>query len=92
MKPTPLVIANAIWAATATLAQAQALDCMIQPHQIVQVGSAAPGVIERIAVDRGDLVTQGQPIIHLNANVERAALAVARERAGGNGEFKVAAS
>jgi RND family efflux transporter MFP subunit len=59
---------------------------------VVQVGSAAPGVIDRIAVDRGDLVTRGQPIVHLNASVERAALAVARERAQGNGEAIVAAS
>lgn len=66
------------------------LDCMIQPHQIVQVGSAAPGVIEKILVERGDLVTKGQPIVQLQANVERAALAVARERALQDGEMKVA--
>ena len=91
MKLQPLFAAS-IAACTAATAQAQALDCMIQPHQVVQVGSAAPGVIERIAVDRGDLVTRGQPIVHLNASVERAALAVARERAQGNGETTVATS
>ena len=91
MKLQPLFAAS-IAACTAATAQAQALDCMIQPHQVVQVGSAAPGVIERIAVDRGDLVTRGQPIVHLNASVERAAVAVARERAQGNGETTVATS
>ena len=66
------------------------LDCMIQPHQVVQVGSAAPGVIERILVDRGDPVTSGQPIVQLNASVERAALAVARERAAQAGGVRAA--
>ena len=65
---------------------------MIQPHQIVQVGSAVPGVIDGIAVERGDRVPQGQPIVQLQAHVERAALAVARERAEGNGEVRVATS
>ena len=91
MKLHPLVIA-AMTACAAAGTQAQALDCMIQPHQVVQVGSAAPGVIDRIVVDRGDIVTRGQPIVQLNASVERAALAVARERALGNGEMTVASS
>lgn len=69
---------------------ARGLDCMIQPHQIVQIGSAAPGVIERILVDRGDLVKPGQPLVQLQAGVERAALAVARERALQQGEMTVA--
>jgi multidrug efflux pump subunit AcrA (membrane-fusion protein) len=69
---------------------ARGLDCMIQPHQIVQVGSAAPGVIDRILVERGDLVTRGQPLVQLQAGVERAALAVARERALQQGEMTVA--
>ncbi len=70
---------------------AHGLDCMIQPHQIVQIGSAAPGVIERILVDRGEFVKLGQPLVQLQAGVERAALAVARERATQQGEMTVAA-
>ena len=86
--PHPLLLASLIGTAVASHAQtaSNGLDCMIQPHQIVQVGSAAPGVIERIAVERGDLVTRGQPIVQLNSSVERAALAVARERAQQQGE------
>lgn len=77
-------------AAAFAQASAGSLDCMIQPHQIVQVGSPVPGVIERIAVDRGDLVQRGQPIVQLAAQVERAALAVARERAQQQGEVTAA--
>jgi RND family efflux transporter MFP subunit len=83
-------VAVAQTAAPATGA-AHGLDCMIQPHQIVQVGSAAAGVIDRILVERGDLVSKGQPIVQLQAGVERAALAVARERAQQQGEMTVAA-
>jgi len=79
-------------AASAPVAHAQALDCMIQPHQVVQVGSPVPGVIEQMLVERGDRVSLGQPIIQLQAHVERAALAVARERAVGSGEVRIATS
>jgi len=82
---------SAAQGAPAPTAPARGLDCMIQPHQIVQVGSAAAGVIERILVERGDLVSKGQPIVQLQAGVERAALAVARERAQQQGEMTVAA-
>ena len=71
---------------------AGALDCMIQPHQVVQVGTPTPGVIDKVLVDRGDIVTKGQPIVQFQANVERASLAVARERATQNGETTVAVS
>lgn len=67
-----------------------ALDCMIQPHLVVQVGSPAPGVIDALLVERGDLVQRGQPLVQLNAHVERAALAVARERAAQTGDSTVA--
>ncbi len=69
-----------------------ALDCMIQPHQVVQVGSPAPGVIDHVLVDRGDVVKRGQPVVQLNATVERAALEVARERAAQTGDATVAIS
>ena len=73
------------WPLASPLALAQPrrrrLDCMIQPHQIVQVGSAVPGVIDRILVERGDLVDAG-PADRAAAGAGRArALAVARERA-----------
>lgn len=71
---------------------ARLLDCMIQPHQVVQIGSPVPGVIETISVERGDIVRAGQPVAHLASAVERAALAVARERAEQQGEVAVANS
>lgn len=89
-------IAIAVLAASSRDVAAQTaaagLDCMIQPHQVVQVGSPAPGVIDKVLVDRGDVVDKGQPIVQFQAHVERAALAVARERAAHRGEATVATS
>jgi RND family efflux transporter MFP subunit len=69
---------------------ASLLDCMIQPSQIVPVGTAVPGVVESISVERGDVVKRGQVVVQLRAGVERASLAVARERATQMGETVVA--
>jgi RND family efflux transporter MFP subunit len=99
MTQLPLITLAALAAVLGppALAQSQpaaprpSLDCMIQPHQIVQVGSPAAGVIDKILVDRGDLVQPGQILVQLQAGVERAALAVARERAAQQGEMTVAA-
>jgi RND family efflux transporter MFP subunit len=73
-----------------TNASAQNLDCLIQPHQIVQVGSAVPGVIERILAERGDIVKQGQILVQLQSSVERANLALAQSRAKIQGEVSAA--
>ncbi len=73
-------------------AQSQALDCIIQPDQVALVGTSVPGVLESIAVERGDKVTRGQVLAQLSAKVERAALAVAVERASQIGEAEVARS
>ncbi|MDH4051589.1 MAG: efflux RND transporter periplasmic adaptor subunit [Rubrivivax sp.] len=70
----------------------QGLDCMIQPSLVVQVGAPSAGVIDRIDVERGDVVKRGQVLAMLGAQVERAALAVARERAEQSGEVEAAVS
>lgn len=76
----------------ARAAQAGWLDCMIQPNQIVQVGVPASGVVERLMVDRGDRVSRGQVLAQMSAGVEKAALAVAREKATQQAELSVADS
>lgn len=76
----------------ASSAFAQALDCVIQPHQVVALGSPSPGVIESIAVERGDFVRQGQLLVQLRADVERASLGLARVRAQQAGELSAADS
>ena len=61
---------------------ARAFDCMIVPHEVIDVGSAITGVVQEIAVERGDYVEAGQVVARLDASVEEAAVRVARARAG----------
>lgn len=56
-------------------------DCVVEPSEVVDVGSAVPGVIERITVDRSDLVHKGMVIAKLESGAERAAMELARVRA-----------
>ncbi len=82
-------LATAGWiAAVAPASLAQPLDCLIQPNQVIQLGSAVPGVLDRVLVERGDLVKQGQVVAQLHSDVERAALALAQKRAEMEAELK----
>ena len=60
------------------------LDCIIEPSEIVDIGSAVPGVVESILADRNDQVAKGTIIAQLESSVERAALELSRERANLN--------
>ncbi len=57
------------------------LDCLIQPHETVAVSSAVEGLVEKISVDRGDVVEQGAVLVTLESSAERAAVAIAKARA-----------
>lgn len=57
------------------------LDCLIEPHLIVNVGSPVEALLDRVEVDRGDLVKEGQVLARLEASVERATVTLARARA-----------
>lgn len=62
------------WAALAAEADfdKDKLDCIIEPYIVVNVGSEVPGVIEKVNVDRGDFVKEGQVLARLNSGVEEA--------------------
>ncbi len=72
--------------------QAQTLGCLIEPSQVADVGSEVIGILEKLHVNRGDLLTKGQPTAELDAKVERAALAAAQARAKAVSEMKAAQS
>ncbi len=67
---------------------ASALDCIIDPYQIVDLGSAVTGLIEEVHVERSDPVEAGDVLVELDSGVERAAVALARARAAMDGEIK----
>jgi RND family efflux transporter MFP subunit len=65
-----------------------ALDCVIEPHMVVDLASRVDGIVESIAVERGDVVTAEQILVKLDSGVERAAVAAARSRATANAELQ----
>ncbi len=84
-----LLIANGAWAAesssvaTETNAKTE-FDCVIEPSEIVDAGSAVPGLIDAIYALRNDFVEKGTVIAELESSVEKATVALNKERAGLN--------
>lgn len=56
-------------------------DCLIEPSAVIELAAPVAGVVREMLVDRGDRVTGGQVLARLEDRLERAALAVARQRA-----------
>ena len=57
-------------------------DCLIGPWETVEVGSPVTGRIESLPVERGEMVEAGQIVVELDSRVEKAAVDLARARAG----------
>ncbi len=88
--PRLAAIALAGWCVSIDPAHADAFDCLIQPHEVIKVGSAVPGLIESFAVDRGDRIERGQALARLHDEVERANLKLAQARARSSAESSAA--
>ena len=71
-------------------AASQDYDCIAEARQIVDIRSPVDGLIERVGVDRGDLVKKSQVVVTLESGPERAALAIARSRASMVGPVEAA--
>jgi RND family efflux transporter MFP subunit len=56
-------------------------DCIIEPHEVVRVGSALTGVVSSIKAERSDYVLAGQVLAEIESAPEQAAVAVAKARA-----------
>ncbi|MCC7214104.1 MAG: efflux RND transporter periplasmic adaptor subunit [Nitrospira sp.] len=57
------------------------LTCLIHPYQTITITSPVAGVLETVAVDRGDVVKEGQVLATLETSLERATGAVAHAQA-----------
>lgn len=75
------------WIAPAA-AQAGDFDCVIEPRQVIEVRSPIEGLIDRVNVDRGDVVRKGQELAVLDTSLERAAAAIARQRSEMDGAVR----
>jgi len=80
-----LLVAGLGWPGRAAGAD---LDCLIEPYLTVNVGSPVEALLERVEVDRGDLVKEGQVLARLEASVERATVAMARAKAAMQSEVQ----
>jgi len=76
------ILALCAFFAVPVMAQAagEPLECLLEPHTVVNVGSPIDGVIGFVAVDRGDRVRKGQVVARLQSGVEEAALALTKAR------------
>jgi membrane fusion protein, heavy metal efflux system len=99
MKNTPKALPKLIksplfWAICSLFAteQAFALGCLLEPSQVSEVAAISQGVATEVKVDRGAVVKRGQVLAVLAADVERANLAAAKQRAFSESEIDAAAA
>ncbi len=64
------------------------LACIIEPSQVIEIGSPVTGLIETIHVERSDFVEAGQVLVNLESGAERAAVELARSQARMNEQIK----
>jgi RND family efflux transporter MFP subunit len=57
-----------------------ALECLLEPSIVANVGSPVDGVLESVAVDRGDAVRKGQVVATLQSGVEAASVKLSEAR------------
>ena len=58
-----------------------ALDCVIEPHEVVEISSPVPGILDVFNVERGDTVKKGQVVAKLKSGVEEVSVRLAKVRA-----------
>ncbi|SLN62439.1 Cobalt-zinc-cadmium resistance protein CzcB [Roseovarius gaetbuli] len=61
--------------------QAQGFDCLMDPAEVIELGSPVAGLLDEVLVDRGDIVTKGQVVARLNSAVEQSTVELLRTRA-----------
>lgn len=71
-------------------AAASGYDCLIEPHQRIEIRSPTNALIDKILVERGSAVRAGDTLVLLDGSVEREALAGAQQRAESEAELRVA--
>jgi RND family efflux transporter MFP subunit len=57
---------------TSARADQPSLDCVFEPHEVVEISSPVKGILEMVNVERGDIVKKGQIIAKLKSGIEEA--------------------
>jgi RND family efflux transporter MFP subunit len=73
-------------------ANAAEFDCMIEPRKVLELRSPIEGLIERVDVDRGDIVKKGQVLAVLDTSVDRVSAEIAQHRAKMEGALQAGRS
>ena len=89
MRGLPIIALGALLAGRGLAGE---FDCIIEPSKSVEVRAASEGLIEKIWVDRGDMVRIGQVLVTLDSGVERAAADAARYRSTMQGKIRTGES
>jgi RND family efflux transporter MFP subunit len=72
------VLIGSLLAFSANAMEVPELDCVIEPHMVIDLSSRTDGIVETINVERGDVVAAEQVLVQLESRVERAAVEYAR--------------
>lgn len=64
--------------------------CLIEPYQRIELRSSAEAIIDKVYVQRGSRVKQGQLLVQLDVGVEEASLAAAKYRSVMEGHLRTA--
>ncbi len=80
LKSLAAVSMTAFLLAPAALVPAATLevDGLIEPNMVVDVGTPAEGIVEKVAVDRSSLIGKGEPLVQLESSVETMAVKKAK--------------
>jgi RND family efflux transporter MFP subunit len=63
------------------------LDCLVKPEMYVELSSSVDAILEQMLVDTGDRIKKGQPLVRLEASVEKARVNLAKIQASSNSEI-----
>ncbi|MGD2136628.1 MAG: efflux RND transporter periplasmic adaptor subunit [Gammaproteobacteria bacterium] len=84
-----LLLVPALFLGSAAAAETEMFDCLVEPHQVIELNSSVQGKIENILVQRSDLVEKGQLLVELESDVEKATVELARARHDMDAELKL---
>ena len=63
------------------------LDCLVKPEMYVELSSSVDAILEQMLVDTGDRIKKGQPLVRLEASVEKARVNLAKMQASSDSEI-----
>jgi RND family efflux transporter MFP subunit len=79
--PGILLAAIVFSPAARAVADDNALDCVMEPSDEVELSSPVQGILDAVNADRGDFVKKGQVVAKLQSGIEEASLRLAKARA-----------